>query len=63
MDHEELREKLDESYRIGCPFGHSARIPSEERETAYCRSCNKSHPFEDLIDKAERPISHGSLRL
>ncbi|SFS05802.1 hypothetical protein SAMN05216559_2923 [Halomicrobium zhouii] len=46
-----IREKLDSEYRIVCPSGHTSLSAAETTETAYCRACGRSYPFEELVDQ------------
>lgn len=46
-----IREKLSVPYRIVCPAGHTRLTAAETTRTAYCQSCGRSYPFDELVDR------------
>jgi len=50
---EELDELCSDPYRVACPRGHTAVVPSKTTDSAYCRSCRESYPAAALVDRQQ----------
>ncbi len=48
---EELHDLLADPYRVACPEGHTALNAAETTASAYCRTCRRSYPATELVDR------------
>lgn len=52
---------FEDTWRVRCPEGHANLRRQEYAATAYCYSCRRSYPFEELVDTKEQGGVRDSL--
>jgi len=42
--------------RVKCPEGHANLTPRRKTETAYCKGCQETYDFADLVDTKREAV-------